>query len=86
MRIETIDSDYTLLPYNREPIYDSWLSIGNTENKQISVDGNQIPIKIISYYDKLSNFVFDNKNMQIKFDMPFNKQHKYFCSWRTVFT
>ena len=72
VRIETVDSDYTLLPYNQEPIYDSWLSIGNTENKQIAVDGKQIPIKIISYYDKLSDFGFDNKSMQVKFDMPFN--------------
>ena len=72
VRIETVDSDYTLLPYSQEPIYDSWLSIGNTENKQIAIDGRQIPIKIISYYEKLSDFVFDNKNMQMKFDMPFN--------------
>jgi hypothetical protein len=72
VRIETVDSDYTLLPNSQEPIYDSWLSIGNTENRQISIDGKQIPIKIISYYDKLSNFGFDNKNMQMKFDMPFN--------------
>jgi hypothetical protein len=72
VRIETVDSDYTLLQDNQEPIYDSWLSIGNTENKQIGIDGKQIPIKVISYYDKLSDFGFDNKNMQIKFDMPFN--------------
>jgi hypothetical protein len=72
VRIETVDSDYTLLPNNQEPIYDSWLSIGNTENKQISLGGQQIPIKVISYYDKLRYFGFDNKNMQIKFDMPFN--------------
>src|ERR687886_3008651 len=72
VRIETVDSDYTLLPYNQEPVYESWLSIGNTENRQISIEGGQIPIKIISYYDKLSNFGFENKNMQMKFDMPFN--------------
>ena len=72
VRIETVDSDYSMLPNNQEPIYDSWLSIGNTENRQISIDGKQIPIKIISYYDKLSDFGFDNKNMQINFDMPFN--------------
>jgi hypothetical protein len=72
VRIETVDSDYATLPYNQEPIYDSWLSIGNTVNKQIVIDGKHIPIKIISYYDKLSDFGFDNKNMQIKFDMPFN--------------
>ena len=72
VRIETVDSDYTLLPDNQEPIYDSWLSIGNTENKQIDIDGKQIPIKVISYYDKLKNLEFNNKNMQMKFDMPFN--------------
>src|SRR5918912_3427942 len=48
VRIETVDSDYTLLPYSQEPIYDSWLSIGNTENRQINIDGKQVPIKIIS--------------------------------------
>ena len=48
------------------------MSIGNTENKQINIEGKQIPIKIISYYDKLTDFGFDNKNMQMKFDMPFN--------------
>jgi hypothetical protein len=72
VRIETVDSDYTLLPDNQKPIYDSWLSIGNTEQKQIDVEGKQIPIKVISYYDKLKDFEFDNKNMQVKFDMPFN--------------
>jgi hypothetical protein len=72
VRIATVDSDITLLPDNQEPIYDSWLSIGNTENKQISIGGEQIPIKIISYYDKLTDIAFDSKNMQMKFDMPFN--------------
>ena len=72
VRIETIDFDVGVLPADQEPIYDSWLSIGNTENKQISIDGKQIPIKVISYYDKLKDFTFDNKNMQMKFDMPFN--------------
>ena len=72
VRIETVDSDYSMLPNNQEPIYDSWLSIGNTVNKQISIDGKQIPVKIISYYDKLGNFGFDNKTMQLNFDMPFN--------------
>ena len=70
--IQTVDSDYTILPHNQQPMYDSWLSIGNTENKQISIGGEQIPIKIISYYDRLMDFGFDSKNMQMKFDMPFN--------------
>src|SRR5207253_566443 len=72
VRIATVDSDSTLLPDNQEPIYDSWLSIGNTVNQQINVNGKQIPIKVISYYDKLTSFRFDDKNMQMQFNMPFN--------------
>lgn len=72
VKIETVDSDYTLLPDNQQPIYDSWLSVGNTENRQIDIAGKQLPVKIISYYDKLREFGFDNKTMQMKFVMPFN--------------
>ena len=72
VRIATVDSDSTLLPDNQEPIYDSWLSIGNTVNQQIDLNGKQIPIKVISYYDKLNSFTFDAKNMQMQFNMPFN--------------
>lgn len=72
VRIETVDTDNALLPDNQEPIYDSWLSIGNTENHQIDIGGKQVPVKIISYYDKLKDFRYDAKNMQMKLDMPFN--------------
>lgn len=72
VRIETVDSDTAILPDNEAPIYDSWLSIGNTENQQIDVNGKEVPIKIISYYDKLKDFGFDTKNMRLQFDMPFN--------------
>jgi plastocyanin len=72
VRIATVDSDSTLLPDNQEPIYDSWLSVGNTVNQRIDLNGKQIPIKVISYYDKLKSFSFDDKNMQMQFNMPFN--------------
>jgi plastocyanin len=36
------------------------------------MNGKQIPIKVISYYDKLNSFRFDNKTMQMQFNMPFN--------------
>lgn len=72
VRIKTVDSDSTLLPNNQEPIYESWLSIGSAVNRQIDLNGKQIPIKVISYYDKLNSFRFDNKDMQMQFDMPFN--------------
>ena len=72
VRIETVDSDSTLLPDNQEPVYDSWLSIGIAVDQQIDLNGKHIPIKVISYYDKLNSFRFDNKNMQMQFNMPFN--------------
>jgi plastocyanin len=72
VKIATVDSDSTLLPDTQEPVYDSWLSIGNAVNQQIEGNGKQIPIKLISYYDKLNGFRFDNKSLQMQFDMPFN--------------
>lgn len=72
VRISTIDFDRTIIPDNQQPTYDGWLSVGNTENQHIAIDGKQVPIKIISYYDKLKNFSFNNKDMQMKFVMPFD--------------
>src|SRR5919199_6389 len=72
VRIATVDSDTGVLPADQQRIYESWFSIGNTKHEQIDIDGKNIPIKIVSYYDRLSNFTFDNKSKQMRFDMPFN--------------
>jgi hypothetical protein len=72
VQISTIDFDRTLIPDNQQPTYDGWLSIGNTESDNITINGKQIPITIISYYDKLKDFSFNNKDMQMKLVMPFD--------------
>jgi plastocyanin len=72
VQISTIDFDRTLIPDNQQPTYDGWLSVGNTQNQNIVINGKQIPIKIISYYDKLNDFSFNNKDMQMKLVMPFD--------------
>ena len=72
VRIATVDSDSTLLPDNQEPIYDSWLSIGIAVDQQINVNGKQIPIKVISYYDKINNFNFQPSNKLFTWSMSFN--------------
>ena len=72
VRIATVDSDNTLLPDNQEPIYDSWLSVGITLDKTIIYNGTQIPIKLISYYDKISNFDFKPTMKLFSWSMPFN--------------
>ena len=72
VRIGTIDCDTCVLPVDQQHVYDSWLSIGSTLKRQINVEGKQVPIKIVSYYDKLNGFNFNEKNKQMQFSMPFN--------------
>ena len=72
VQISTIDFDRTLIPENKQPTFDGWLSVGITQNENIVLNGKQMPIKIISYYDKINDFSFNNKDMQMKLGMPFN--------------
>jgi hypothetical protein len=72
VRIGTIDCDTCVLPAEQQHLYNSWLSIGTVMNEQLDISGQRVPIKIISYYDKLNNFTFGKKNMQMQFTMPFN--------------
>jgi hypothetical protein len=72
VRIGTIDCDTCVLPADQQHVYDSWLSIGSTLNRQINMEGKQVPIKVISYYDKLNGFNFNEKDKQMQFSMPFD--------------
>ena len=72
VRIVTVDFDRSILPDDKQPVFDGWLSVGNTEEKQIIIDGQQLPIQIISYYDKLNDFKFDESKRQMQFTMPFD--------------
>ncbi|MEP6576578.1 MAG: hypothetical protein ABJB85_09140 [Nitrososphaerota archaeon] len=72
VRIATVDFDRTLIPDDKQPIYDGYLSVGNTEDYKAKLNGKQIPIKIISYYDKLQNITFDANKSELNFNMPFN--------------
>ena len=72
VRIATLDDDIDVLPDNQQTLYEDSLSVGDIENKSISIRDKLIPVDIISYYDKINNFRFDNKSMEIQFDMPFD--------------
>ena len=72
VRILTVDFDRAILPDDKQPVFDGWLSVGNTEEQQIIIGGQQIPIQIISYYDKLNAFKFDESKRQMQFTMPFD--------------
>jgi hypothetical protein len=73
VRVATIDYDRSFIPDDKQPVYDGWLSVGSTENQQISLsNGEQVQIQIISYYDDLKDFRFDPTRKQIEFTMPFD--------------
>ena len=73
VRVATIDYDRSFIPDDKQPVYDGWLSVGSTENQQISLsDGEQVQIQIISYYDDLKDFRFDPTKRQIQFTMPYD--------------
>src|ERR671927_620121 len=72
VKIATLDEDTLILPDNQQTLYEDSLSVGDLENKTVSIGHKQVPIGIISYYDKINNFRFDNKSIQMRFDMPFN--------------
>ena len=73
VRVATIDYDRSFIPDDKQPVYDGWLSVGSTENQQISLsDGEQVQIQIISYYDDLKDFRFDPTKRQIEYTMPFD--------------
>jgi hypothetical protein len=72
--VATIDYDRSFIPDDKLPVYDGWLSVGSTENQQISLsDGEQVQIQIISYYDDLKDFRFDPTKKQIEFTMSFDR-------------
>ncbi|MGE0243810.1 MAG: hypothetical protein AB7F53_08410 [Nitrososphaeraceae archaeon] len=70
--IETIDFDRTFLPTDKQPVFESWLSVGYTINKDLPIKGATYPIKAISYYDELKNFNYDSSDKELKFAMPFD--------------
>jgi len=72
VRIVTVDYDRTFIPDSQQPVYDAYLSVGYTRDYVITNASMNIPVKITSYYDKLKDITYDEKNNQLKFDMPFN--------------
>ncbi len=72
VRILTVDFSRTILPDDQQPVFDSWLSIGAAENAVLDVNGQQIPIKVLSYYDEIGNITYNQQANSINFTMPFS--------------
>ncbi|HSF01064.1 MAG TPA: hypothetical protein VLA48_09250 [Nitrososphaeraceae archaeon] len=70
--IETIDFDRTFLPTDKQPVYEGWLSVGYSIEKDLQINGTSYPIQAISYYDELKNFNYDSSSNELKFAMSFD--------------
>jgi hypothetical protein len=70
--IETIDFDRTFLPTDKQPVFEGWLSVGYTVDKDFQINGESYPIQAISYYDELKNFNYNSSNNELQFAMPFD--------------
>jgi len=68
-----IDYDKNIFTPDQSPKWDSYLSVGDISDHNISYSGNNYNTTVISYYDKINDdFNFDQSKKQISFSMPFD--------------
>ena len=70
--ITGIDFDRNIFAEKDYKSFDSWLSVGDVSNQTITSGGSSYPVSIISYYDRIGNFKYDDTKKAISFSMPFN--------------
>lgn len=72
IRIFGIDYDQNIFADQDVKTFNSWLSVGDIYNQTITYGGKTYPTSIISYYDRIKDFQFDESKKSISFSMPFN--------------
>ena len=72
MELLAIDYANTLIDQSNPPKFDSYLSVGDVSTQDVTYQNNSYNTTLISYYDKTSNFNFDESTKQFSWDMPFN--------------
>jgi hypothetical protein len=72
VRIVTVDFSRTILPDDKQPVFNGWLSVGAYKEKDFNIDGKPLPVKILGYYDKIGNITYVPESNAISFDMPFS--------------
>ncbi len=71
MEILALDYANTLVDPSIAPKFDSYLSVGDVSNQDITYQNNRYNTTLISYYDKTSNFNFNESSKQFSWKMPF---------------
>jgi hypothetical protein len=72
IKIFSIDYDQNIFADQDVRTFNSWLSVGDIYNQTITYGGKAYPASIISYYDRIKDFQFDEPKKSISFSMPFN--------------
>ncbi len=72
IKIFGIDYDQNIFADKDVKTFNSWLSVGDISNQKITFSGKSYGASIVSYYDKINNFKFDESKKSISFSMPFN--------------
>jgi len=67
-----IDFDKNIFSTSDTPKFESWLSVADIFDEKITHQGTTFDTPIISYYDVISNFNFDDTTSAITWSMPFN--------------
>ncbi len=72
IKIFGIDYDQNIFAEKDVKTFNSWLSVGDISNHTIKYGGESYKTSVISYYDQIDNFKFDEAKKSISFSMPFN--------------
>ena len=67
-----IDAAKNIFKQGDEPTFNSYLSVGDVFKKSITYQTKSYDTTIISYYDRIKDFKFDESKKLISFFMPFN--------------
>lgn len=67
-----IDAAKNIFKQGEEPTFNSYLSVGDVFKKSITYQTKPYDTTIISYYDRIKDFKFEESKKLISFSMPFN--------------
>jgi hypothetical protein len=67
-----IDNDRNIFVPDNAPKFDSYLSVGDVSEENMGFQGQKYNTTIISYYDKINDFKFDESKKMLSWAMPFD--------------
>lgn len=80
-----VDSIRGLLPPAQVRTFDTYLSVGDIVTQDVQYQGETYPMTIISYYDAVHDFAFDQNTATFSWFMPFNWDVERIESAQNVF-